>query len=142
MTADYTIGLVPRGASRPRAARGGGRVYMPPEHRAWMDAAVTMLREQRQGEAIAGPVSVEIVAVWPMPKARPAWCDRERWKRRDETLGIPYATKPDADNVSKIVLDALVEAGILEDDRFVVDLNMSKRAVPDVGRIDVWVTPV
>jgi len=141
MTAHYTIGLVPRGASRPRAARGGGRVYMPPEHRAWMDAAVTMLREQRQGEAIAGPVAVEIVAIWPLPKTRPAWCDRERWKQREETLGIPYATKPDADNVGKIVLDALVEAGILEDDRFVVELNISKRAIPDAGRIDIWVTP-
>ena len=141
MTADYTIGLVPRGASRPRAARGGGRVYMPHEHRAWMDAAVTMLREQRRGEAIAGPVAVEIVAIWPMPKARPAWCDRERWKRREETLGIPYATKPDVDNVGKIVLDALVEAGILEDDRFVVELSVLKRCEADVGRIDIWVSP-
>jgi Holliday junction resolvase RusA-like endonuclease len=115
---------------------------MPPEHRAWMEAAVVMLREQRQGEAIVGPVSVEIVAIWPMPKARPAWCDRERWALRKVNGGIAYATKPDADNVAKIVLDALVEAGVLADDRFVVELNMSKRAIPDAGRIDVWVTPV
>ena len=115
---------------------------MPPEHRAWMEAAVVMLREQRQGEPFAVPVAVEIVAIWPLPKARPAWCDRERWKRRGETLGIPYATKPDADNVGKIVLDALVEAGILEDDRFVVQLHIGKQAVPDAGQIDIWVTPV
>ena len=115
---------------------------MPPEHRAWMEAAVTMLREQRQGEPIAEPVELEIMAYWPMPKTRPAWCDKERWVLRKERSGIGYATKPDADNVAKIVLDALVEAGILADDRFVVELNMSKRAVPDAGRIDVWVTPV
>jgi len=142
MTADYTIGLVPRGASRPRAARGGGRVYMPPEHRAWMDAAVTMLREQRRGEPIAEPVELEIMAYWPLPKTRPAWCDKERWALRGQNGGIAYATKPDIDNVGKIVMDALVEAGILEDDRFVVELNMSKRAVPETGRIDVWLTPV
>ena len=140
MTADYTIGLVPRGASRPRAARGGGRVYMPPEHRAWTDAAVTMLREQRQGEAIAGPVSVEIVAYWPLPKTRPAWCDKERWGLRKVNGGIAYATKPDADNVGKIVLDALVDAGILADDRFVVELSVLKRCEANVGRIDIWVT--
>ena len=139
---EYTIGLVPRGASRPRAARGGGRVYMPPEHRAWMEAAVVMLREQRQGEPFACPLAVEIVAYWPLPKTRPAWCTRERWKDRVATLGISYATKPDADNVAKIVLDAMVEAGILEDDRFVVQLSVNKHCAPDTGRIDVYVIPV
>ena len=141
MTIGYTIGLVPRGASRPRAARGGGRVYMPPEHRAWMEAAVVMLREQRQGEPFACPLVVEIVAYWPLPKARPAWCTRERWKDRVATLGIPYATKPDADNVGKIVLDAMVEAGLLEDDRFVVQLSVVKRCELGTARIDVFVEP-
>ncbi len=141
MTIGYTIGLVPRGASRPRAARGGGRVYMPPEHRAWMEAAVVMLREQRQGEPFACPVAVEIVAYWPLPKSRPAWCTRERWKDRVATLGIPYATKPDADNVGKIVLDAMVEAGLLDDDRFVVQLSVVKRCEVGTARIDVFVEP-
>jgi hypothetical protein len=56
-------------------------------------------------------------------------------------IGLAQLLKA-ADNVGKIVLDALVEAGIIEDDRFVVDLNLSKRAVPETGRIDVWVTRV
>ena len=115
---------------------------MPPEHRAWMEAAVVMLREQRQGEPIAEPVQLEVVAYWPLPKTRPAWCDKERWRIRKETGGIPYATKPDIDTVGKIVMDALVEAGVLADDRFVVELQMSKRAIPEAGRIDVWVTPI
>ena len=115
---------------------------MPPEHRAWMEAAVVMLREQRHGEPFACPVAVEIVAFWPMPKARPAWCTKERWKAREATLGIVYATKPDADNVAKIVLDAMVEAGILADDRFVVQLSVNKHCAPDTGRIDVYVIPV
>jgi len=140
MTADYTIGLVPRGASRPRAARGGGRVYMPPEHRAWMDAAVTMLREQRRGEPILTPVCVEVMAYWPLPKARPAWCDRETWRNRAATFGVAYATKPDADNVAKIVLDALVDAGVLADDRLVVELFIAKRAVEAAGRIDIFIS--
>lgn len=114
---------------------------MPPEHRLWMEAAVVMLREQRRGEPIAGPVAVEIVAFWPLPKARPAWCTKERWKDRAATLGIAHATKPDADNVAKIVLDAMVEAGILADDRYVVSLTASKRALTGGGRVDVWVTP-
>jgi len=114
---------------------------MPPEHRAWMEAAVVMLREQRQGEPFAGPVAVEIVAYWPLPKSRPAWCTKERWKDRVAILGIPYATKPDADNVGKIVLDAMVEAGLLEDDRFVVQLSVVKRCELGTARIDVFVEP-
>lgn len=115
---------------------------MPPEHRAWMEAAVVMLREQHLAGPIAEPVEIEMMAYWPLPKARPAWCDRERWAQRHAVGGIAYATKPDLDNVAKIVLDALVEAGILADDRFVVELNLSKRAIPETGRIDIWVTPV
>jgi Holliday junction resolvase RusA-like endonuclease len=107
-----------------------------------MEAAVVMLREQRQGEPFACPVAVEIVAFWPMPKARPAWCTKERWKDRVVPLGISYATKPDVDNVAKIVLDAMVEAGILADDRFVVQLSVNKHCAPDTGRIDVYVIPL
>ena len=113
---------------------------MPPEHRAWMDAAVTMLREQRQGDPILVPVCVEVLAYWPLPKARPAWCDRETWKNRAATFGVAYATKPDADNVAKIVLDALVDAGVLADDRLVVELHVVKRADVGTGRIDVFIS--
>lgn len=115
---------------------------MPPEHRAWMEAAVTMLREQRQGEPIAEPVCIEILYLFPLPKTRPAWCSKERWASRHETHGIWYYTKPDLDNIEKNVLDAMVAAGILEDDRFVVEVTHKKRAIPDAGRVDVWVTPV
>jgi len=115
---------------------------MPPEHRAWMEAAVTMLREQRQGEPLAEPVSIDINYLWPLPKTRPAWCDKERWALRKENGGIWHFTKPDIDNTEKNVLDALVAAGILEDDRFVVEVIHRKRAVPDAARIDVWITPV
>lgn len=106
-----------------------------------MEAAVVMLREQRRGEPIAGPVAVEICASWPMPKTRPAWCSREAWASRKADSGLAYATKPDADNVAKIVLDAMVEAGVLADDRYVVSLTVGKRAVTGGGRVVVWVTP-
>lgn len=137
MTRVYRIGLTPRGASRPRAARGGGRVYMPPEHRAWMEAATVMLREQSYGEPQRGAVAVRIVATWPTPKARPSWCPREVWAGR--AAGLWMASKPDADNVGKIVLDAMVAAGLLEDDRGVVSLAIEKRMMPGAGGVDAYV---
>ena len=60
----YRLDMVPRGASRPRAARGGGRVYMPPEHRAWMDEAVAKLREQREELTVGRlPIDLDILPV-------------------------------------------------------------------------------
>lgn len=102
---------------------------MPPEHRAWMEAATTMLREQREACCpYTGPVRVEMVATWPLARTRPAWCSREAWAtRRDRP--VPYATAPDVDNVGKLALDAAVAAGILEDDRIVVELSVRKEAV-------------
>jgi len=94
---------------------------MPPEHRAWMDEATTKLRAARKAygaETIREAVSLEVQLLWPMPKARPSWCSREAWQLR--SFGIPRITKPDGDNCEKAVMDALVAAGILEDDAFVV----------------------
>jgi Holliday junction resolvase RusA-like endonuclease len=103
---------------------------MPPEHRAWMEAATTMLREQREACCpYTGPLLVEMTAVWPYPKKRPSWMPPERWKEERKLGGpLPWYTKPDADNVAKIVLDAAVAAGLLEDDRFVCELSVRKRA--------------
>ena len=119
----YGIDLVPRGASRHRTS--GRRTYMPAEHRAWEDAAVVQLRGQRTpGDAtFTGFVTVSIEAWMPRPKARPDWFPREPWK-----AGRAWATptKPDADNIAKIVLDAMVKADVLEDDRFVCELHVHR----------------
>ena len=138
----YHLNMTPRGASRPRAARGGGRVYMPPEHRAWMDEATAKLREAREAygaETIREAVSLEIQLLWPMPKARPSWCTREAWQLR--SFGIPRITKPDGDNCEKAVMDALVAAGILEDDAFVVRGTWTKLHAFEGPRIEIHLDP-
>jgi Holliday junction resolvase RusA-like endonuclease len=97
---------------------------MPPQHKAWEDAAVQQLREQRTGdESWTGFIVVGIDAWMPRPASRPAWFPKDAWK-----AGKAYATptKPDADNIAKITLDAMVKAGILEDDRFVCELHVHR----------------
>lgn len=50
--------------------------------------------------------------------------------------GEPKLTKPDVDNVEKTLLDCCKRAGLIEDDRFVVDSRVSKAWADPCG---VWI---
>jgi Holliday junction resolvase RusA-like endonuclease len=90
------------------------------------------------GDCPPGALVVDIVAIWPAAAAR----SKTRKGQPRPVIVEWRAMDPDADNVAKIVLDAMVEAGILEDDRFVVQLSVNKHCAPDTGRIDVYVIPL
>ena len=123
---DCTIPGQPIGKGRPLfARRGAGVVTRTPDRTAaWEHLAAEYLRAAWRQAPIARdvPVVVEVVALFDRPqrlrgtKRRPA--DPER---------LPHVGKPDADNVSKIALDALVLAGVLEDDACVSDAHTRKR---------------
>ena len=84
-----------RGKGRVRFARATGRTYTP-------DAtaeAMQIIRQEwgdRAGAPAGVPVTVRIVTMRPMPKSRPKRIVTE-----------PDVYKPDADNIAKLVLDAL-----------------------------------
>lgn len=65
----------------------------------------------------AGPLLVEVVAIWPAPKSTP---------RRDLPVWAWRAMDPDADNVAKAILDGLQAAGWLSDDNRVARLSVQK----------------
>ena len=78
-----------------------------------------------------GPVAVSIVAVFSRTKAQ---LQADRAGNIKAGAGRLWHTKkPDADNVAKITLDALVRAGVLEDDCTVVYQSVRKviRAVDE-----------
>jgi Holliday junction resolvase RusA-like endonuclease len=56
-------------------------------------------------------------------------------------MAHPTPVKPDVDNLAKIIMDAMVDAGILEDDRFVCELHVTRQihAVGDVPGVLVTV---
>lgn len=65
----------------------------------------------------AGPLLVEIVAIWPVPKSTP---------KRDLPVWSWRALDPDADNVAKAILDGLQACGWLSDDNRVARLSVQK----------------
>lgn len=120
------LDLEPIGKGRPRATTRGGHavVYTPSRTAAWEDAACVAIMRQARGQVMAGPLAVSIVAVFPRTKAQLA-CDRAG-NVKSGAGRLWHVKKPDADNVSKIVLDALVRAGVVEDDCAVVYLSVRK----------------
>jgi Holliday junction resolvase RusA-like endonuclease len=138
------VDLEPIGKGRARAGMRGGHavVYTPSRTAAWEDAACVSIMRQARGEVVRGPVAVSIVAVFSRTKAQLA-CDR-LGNVKAGAGRLWHAKKPDADNVAKITLDALVRAGVLEDDCTVVYQTIRKviRAVDERPGIYIDITTI
>ena len=124
----------PVGAARPRVTVRGSfaSAYMPKAHTAAeariADAARVAFRDLAgsQRTPFDEPVAVQIRAV----HGRPAALVPRPRSRKAIPLGRMWrTTKPDADNIAKIVLDGLVKAGVMVDDTRVVRLTVTKEYV-------------
>lgn len=110
----------PMGKERPRATKRGSfvKIYTPPKTQAWEAAAVNALRGQFLS-TLTGPLTIDILALFPRPKRlvcehkrKPCSCSPEVLSH----LRLEHDCKPDWDNVAKIVCDSLQLANIIEDD--------------------------
>jgi Holliday junction resolvase RusA-like endonuclease len=92
-----------------------GHSYMPGKTAAWTAFAVeTIARNWPAGVgALDGPIRLRITSV----KLRPATMIKKKWP--DGRTWCP--TKPDADNISKAVCDAMSKAGVWVDDSRICD---------------------
>lgn len=106
----------PVGKGRPRLTTRGGfaRAYTPAPTAAWEAKAAWHARNAwANREPIEEPIVLEVLAVAARPKRLLRKCDPDgrMWR----------TTKPDGDNVLKAVADALVNAGVVRDDVYVVE---------------------
>lgn len=142
MTERLCIPGDPRGKGSSRGGRPGQRAHTDPITRAWMTRAVAVVRKQRAGPTIVGPVNVTITAIF----ARPDYLTPNFESRVSQppVERISHVVKPDADNVSKAVLDVLTKAGVIGDDARVCVLTVRKwwGAVGEEPGIDVVVEEV
>lgn len=120
----FTIPGEPKGKGRPRFARSGGRVrtYTPDSTAAYEDKVRYSYHKQCRNYNFGSDaiLSVHIIAKYPIPKSISQ-------KKRGMMLAhrLRPAIKPDADNVIKIVCDAL--NGIAYgDDKQIVDTHFHK----------------
>lgn len=96
------------------AARGNGR-YLSPHAQRWHKEAWATLRAAWRGKPMRGEVAVLVV------------------------LHPPDRRRRDLDNILKAVLDALVHAGVLQDDSQVAELHAVRREARRPGRVEIRV---
>lgn len=122
----------PKGQPRPRAFARNGivRVYDPGTAEGWKSQVAIAAKDVLPERPLAMPVQISIHAGFPRPKAH----------YRANGLVKPAApiyhtSKPDCDNVSKAILDALTTIGMWGDDRQVVRLTIEKVYSEEPGAI-------
>lgn len=136
---EVTIPGAPVGKGRPVFARRGNHVTTrtPDRTAAWEHLAAEYLGAHWRQAPIARdvPVVVEVLALFDRPQ-------RLRGsKRKPADPGrLPHTSKADWDNIGKIASDALVLAGVLEDDACVCDGHVRKRYIGEGERPGVTIT--
>ena len=116
----FTIKGEPKGKSRPRFTKNG-HVYTPSETANYETLVGMSYRNSAMGYQFTSPVKVTIRAYHKPPKGK------SKKVVEDMMNGHILPTKkPDADNVAKIVLDALNKVA-WQDDTQVVEMMVIKR---------------
>lgn len=127
-------------AARPRFDSRTRRTYTPAKYDSYKRRVALILASLwKDRPPIARAVAVAIEITLPRPQARPAKgsIHREYWT--PEGL-YPLPCRGDVDNYAKSALDALTQAGVIQDDRLVVELSVIKWAGPVPGldiRVDI-----
>lgn len=127
----FTIPGPPQGKGRPRFTKSG-HTYTPAKTAEYEKLVKAEYIRQCAGQSLHGqPVRISINAFFEIPK-------NTSKKRRSEMMGMDRrpTKKPDADNVIKIITDAL--NGIAyDDDRQIVAL-MFKKFYAEIPHVDVY----
>lgn len=112
----------PCAKARPRMTRNG-RAYTP-EKTVNAETAIRLTAQAQGVTPLKGPIEMRVVAVFPVAKS---WTK----SRREAALkGAPHVSRPDADNIGKLVGDAL--NGIAyDDDAQVYDCHVRKVYGPE-----------
>lgn len=104
---------VPRPQPRPRFVRGRVVSTADANARRWIASVVAAAaRVAREKGKATGPLSATMGFTFPTK-------DQSRWRN-------PHLSRPDADNLAKLVLDALMKAGLIQDDSTVSCLSVVK----------------
>jgi len=116
----------PRGKGSVRVGRWGA--YKDDKTENYMATCILSMRAEHVGPPIEEPTRVTIAAYLP----RPATLIPKAKGRVEQPPAAAFLApvKPDLDNLSKAICDALTQAGVIVDDQRVVELRMSKSYVP------------
>lgn len=133
MTIRFTIGGPPRGQGRPRFTRSG-RAYTHKDDIAWHSNVADYWNRSGEKPLVDVPYAVELFVRMKRPQSH--FKKSGGLTAKHSLIWSPG--KPDLDNMVKGVLDALVGASAIPDDRLMIYLLATKRWDKEDG-IDVTI---
>jgi len=102
--------ILPTATAQTRRFSKSGRNYLPESTRQAAAFWQAIMEQHRPAVPITGAVRVAISLLWPSKNGTTA----------------PKATRPDCDNLSKLILDGMTKARYWHDDAQVADLHIKK----------------
>lgn len=137
-TIKIILPLEPVPTPRPRVTRHYGRslVFYSKKYRDFKAAARSILRHTYRDVYITGEelIHTDYLCVFTRPKYMYA-------KKYPDGL-VPHQKRPDRDNITKSIDDALQDGGIIEDDSLIWS-NTTKKMYSErdqIGRIEITIT--
>lgn len=105
----------PKAKPRPRACQIGGHVHIyQPEPKDWVKAIEAIAKKNKPSTPLEPPLLVDILFIIPHPKSHYRTGKNSDILKLDSP--ILHTIKPDRDNLDKLVLDVLQDAGYFEND--------------------------
>ncbi|WP_239256659.1 RusA family crossover junction endodeoxyribonuclease [Listeria ilorinensis] len=123
MAIKFTINIPPEPQGRPRFRSVGSFVqtYDPPKSKAYKKKVAQVAKMYAPGTPIDTPIGIKLVFYVSMPKSK-----SKAWKQRALTGQEVPSVRPDIDNYTKAILDAL-NGLIFSDDGRIVEMQVFKR---------------
>jgi len=123
---------VPEGRPRASIVSGHAHVNADPKSKDWRRFAAQVFATDWSGPPIESVVWLSVNAVCKRPKAL--------MRKGDPDGRVWCGKKPDADNIAKSVMDALVEGGVLRDDGLVAKLDVHTLYASKSEGPSVWLS--
>ena len=132
MKVKFIINGTPQGKGRHRSTVIKGKIHnYTPEKTSEYEERVQIMYLAAGGWRLYGPICATIKAYYKIPQS---WAKK---RRADACKGTQRPqTKPDCDNIAKIILDAL-NGRAYDDDKQVTGLNVEKHYTDGAARVEV-----
>lgn len=133
---EFSVPGKPLGKQDSRKSKTGVS-YVPTETKNYLSLVRLAAAAVWSGKPLEGPVGLEIIAVYPIPKS---WSK----KRKEEALRglIEPAKKPDLTNILKAVEDGMQGVIIYDDDQVCAQNNLKKYGLKPEVRVVVTESPM
>lgn len=117
------INGIPKPQKRPRASRRGKHIHMYSEKSDWRNHC----KAQLENETAYFDKAIEVKFVFYMPRPKRHYRTGKFSHVLKDDSPVFHISKPDCDNLSKAVLDAMTDAGLIKDDSIVVNHIIYKK---------------